>query len=622
MQYELLVSLAMRILIILFTLTLLSTPQFGAEVVTVTVSPDVERSIGGVSEFSRKQFVTVHESFGSTDMDNADARFLNEELEVSYGRDGGLISWQAGQTSADPSNGEMPDLQQIKEMALEYRKQYAGERMNGEFTREVVLCTHPELMHPMPENDHAEWGPRSNEAIAEYTAQMLKHYWNDDDRPIYLEVLNEPFVKAKKIGTTVDALSEQHNVVAERVRELNPNVQVGGYAAAWVEVEARNFEHWNNWQKRFMDIAGENMDFFSYHIYDGVNVMGEGRNRTGSNSEALMDLIDSYSFIKFGVAKPQMITEFGKIPEGNMGNMTYSSKRSAEMLYSFNGQLMTFMDHPDRLLKVVPFILGKAMWTYKPDREGDDANPFLLWRMKADGSFVETELSMFYKYWKGVEGEWRASSSSNPDVRVHLLADGDRLLLALTNLDDSAKTIQLDGLKKVKVFKVSLRTLETHGEEPSLAESELKGIPSQLELAAGQSSLLILDTKKKVKARRKIVENRVYATEYLKDIVANEPLNFEFLDTPTGEGTVCVRLSPGRTNEKAVLPSSIKLNGHPLEIASNWAGDDQAGRSNFFGMIEFAAPIEYLKPRNTVEVVYPDSGGKVACVVLQVNLAE
>lgn len=612
----------MRILSILFCLAIPTATMLRAERVTVTVSPDVERNIGGVSEFSRKQFVTAHESFGSTDMDNADARYLNDELEVSYGRDGGLISWQAEQTPADPSNGEMPDLQQIKKMALEYRKEYAGERMQGEFTREVVLCTHPELMHPMLENDHAEWGPRSNEAVAEYTAQLLKHYWNDDERPLYLEVLNEPFVKAKKMGTTIDALSEQHNVVAERVRELNPDVMVGGYAAAWVEVEARNFDHWNNWQKRFMDIAGENMDFFSYHIYDGVNVMGEGRNRTGSNSEALLDLIDSYSFIKFGEAKPQMITEYGKIPEGNMGNMTYSSKRSAEMLYSFNGQLMTFMDHPDRLLKVIPFILGKAMWTYSADREGDDANPFLLWRMKADGSFVETELSLFYRYWKGVQGEWRASRSSNPDVRVHLLADGDRLLLAVTNLDDSAKTVELDGFKKVKVSKVSLRTLTTHGDEPVLAESELSKIPSELELAAGQSSLLVLETKKKVKARRKIVENRVYATEYLKDIVANETLSFEFLNTPTGQGSVFVRMSPGRANENAVLPDSIKLNGHPLKIPSNWAGDDQAGRSNFFGAIEFEAPIEYLKSRNTVDVVYPDSGGKVACVVLQVNLVE
>ena len=34
---------------------------------------------------------------------------------------------------------------------------------------------------------------------------------------------------------------------------------VGGYSAAWVG-ESRNFAHYS-WQKRFMDIAGENMDF-------------------------------------------------------------------------------------------------------------------------------------------------------------------------------------------------------------------------------------------------------------------------------------------------------------------------------------------------------------------------
>ena len=53
----------------------------------------------------------------------------------------------------------------------------------------------------------------------------------------------------------------------------------------------------------FMDVAGANMDFFSFHIYDGVNVKGTPRNRTGGNPEAIIDLIDTYSHIQFGAAK-------------------------------------------------------------------------------------------------------------------------------------------------------------------------------------------------------------------------------------------------------------------------------------------------------------------------------
>ncbi|MEM9236837.1 MAG: beta-agarase, partial [Verrucomicrobiota bacterium] len=418
-------------------LSLLFTAVAVAEPVRVHVEPDVVRDIGGITAFDREQYITIHESPDSNDLSEADHRYILDELDAHYGRDGGFLSYQAGTVKADPNDPDMPDLADLKRRAKRFRNSL-GTRSEQEAAemRGTILCTHPELMHAMPKNKHAAWGPRTYEGVAEFTAQFLKHYFTDEDRPRTLEVFNEPFVKARKMGVTIEALAEQHNPVAKRVKELNPDVMVGGYSAAWVEVEARNFAHWNNWQRTFMDIAGENMDFFSYHIYDGVNVQGNPRDRTGSNSEAIMDLIDSYSHIKFGVAKPIMITEYGKIPEGNMGTLPYSAERSGNMLYALNGQHMTFMDHPDRLLRVIPFILGKALWTYDltEDPKPGEANPFLIWRKKADGSFAITDLELFYRFWKGVEGGWRVARSSNPDVRVQVLDDGKRLAVILCDL--------------------------------------------------------------------------------------------------------------------------------------------------------------------------------------------
>lgn len=595
------------------------------DVVEVDLAPDIVRSIGGVTEFNRDQFITVHESYGSKDMTEDELYHLEDVLDARYGRDGGFLSWQASQVRADPDNPDMPGVEHIIELAEVYRQQLEGQQKDNSYKMtEVVLCTHPELMHAMPDNTHATWGPRTYEGAAEFTAQLLKHYFDDSERPRYLEVFNEPFVKARKMGTTVEALSEQHNVVAKRVRELNPEVLVGGYSAAWVEVETRNFDHWNNWQKKFMDIAGENMDFFSYHIYDGVNVEGAPRDRTGSNSEAIMDLIDTYSHIKFGVAKPLMITEYGKIPEGNMNMLPYSAERSAAMLYSINGQHMTFMDHPDRLIKTVPFLLGKAMWTYtmKGPGEPGHANPFLLWRKTKEGDFVTTDLTLFYEFWKGVKGNWRASHSSNPDVRVQFLSDERQMIVALANLDRRAKTVKLSGLNNLATKAVKLRTLAVHEKQPSVKERSLNGIPEEIDLSPGMGAILFIDLEEPVITRFKVEEYRAYATDYLKDIVADEPIHFTFVDTPTGPGSAILRLSPGRELGKAVLPDSIKLNDHTLKLPDNWAGDDQAGRSNFFGMIEVLVPMDYLKSVNDIEIVYHDTGGKVACVVLQVNRLE
>ena len=607
----------------MFLTALAAIPVF-AELVEVNLDPSLVRNIGGIEEFDRSQFVTVHESFGSADMDEADIHYLEDVLEARYGRDGGFISWMAEDIPADAANPDMPDIGAVKEKLRKFRDETEAFRLVPRHMRDVVLCAHPELTHAISNNTFTAWGPRTYEAMAEFTAQLLKHGFSDEERPRYLEVFNEPFIKAGKIGTTVEAMSEQHNVVAKRVRELNPDVLVGGYSAAWIEVEDRNFGHWNDWQKTFMDIAGENMDFWSYHVYDGVNVMGSPRSRTGSNSEAIMDLIDTYSHIRFGVAKPIMITEYGKIPRGNMEGMPYSAERSGTLLYSAMGQLMTFMDHPDRLIKVIPFFLGKATWTYGMNNEHvpGQANPFLLWRMLEDGSFVETDLSLFYKFWKGVNGEWRESTSSNPDVRVHLLADGNRLNVLLMNIDTGTKTVALSGLEEIDAVSASLRTLHTDGSKPLLSERIMEGIPGSLELNKGDAVLLTINCANAVESKATVREARFYATEYLKDIEANRPIVFTFEGVTGGKGAAVLRLSPGRAQGREPLPDRVTFNGTDLEIPTNWAGDDQKGRKNFFGMVELPVPMELVQKKNTVEILYPDSGGKVAAVVLQVNTVE
>ncbi len=596
------------------------------EEVSVQLDPSTIRNIGGVTQFNRNQFITVHESFGSTDLNDDNLRYLEEVLEAEYGRDGGFISWMAKSLPADPSNPDMPDVSKISALFNDkFSDNYEGRRINPSNMRNVILCTHPEIMHGHANNTSTPWGPKSAEATAEYTAHLLKHGFTDEERPRFLEVYNEPFVKSKKIPTSIEAMSEQHNVVAKRVKELNPDVMVGGYSAAWVEFEHSDFNNWTNWQKKFMDIAGKNMDFWSYHIYDGVNVMGTPRSRTGSNSEAIMDIVDTYSHIKFGVAKPIMITEYGKIPQGSMNTLQYSEERSAGMLYSAMGQLITYMDHPDRLLRTVPFFLGKAAWTYGMNNNyvPGEANPYLLWRRLADGeTYVETDLMKFYYFWKGVAGEWRLSKSNNPDVRVHLLADGNKLNVILMNLDDAAKKVSLDGLQDLETESVSIRTLTTNGVRPILGEHPAEKAPLWLNMFAGDVVMIQMNLKTPPKTQKTVKEHRIYATDYLQEIQGNKEMNFTFNNVPEGKGTATLRLSPAREQGQQALPSSISINGKPLEIPSNWAGDDQKGRPMFYGMVEVEVPMEQLSKNSKVSLVYPDDGGRVASSVLQVNRIE
>lgn len=104
-----------------------------------------------------------------------------------------------------------------------------------------------------------------------------------------------------------------------------------------------------------------------------------------------------------------------------------------------------------------------------------------------------------------------------------------------------------------------------------------------------------------------------------KPIQANEPIEFTFRRVPTGQGDAMLRLSFGREHGTTRKPD-VRFNNQPLDMPDDWAGDDQLGRTTFFGMLEIAVPIDLIHRTNTISITFPDSGGKVACAVLQTNL--
>ncbi|MEM9252765.1 MAG: beta-agarase [Planctomycetota bacterium] len=598
-----------------------------ADPVTLTVDPSTVRSIGGITTLEREKYITIHASPGEPDLDDEKLRYIEEELEAHYGRDGGVQSAQLKATPAGPDNPDMPDIDYMREAGEASRAEMAKDphRYRPESMSEVVLCTHPEWMMGLPGNDFAEFGPRSPEAAAEFAAQFLKHFYTDETRPNYYEVFNEPFVKAKKMGTTAEEMARHHLVTARRIREVLPDddILIGGYSAAWAEVEGRDFGHWNDWQKMFMDVAGDEMDFFATHLYDGVNVKGTHAERTGGNVVAIMDLIDAYSYIKWGVAKPQVITEYGRLIQNDHDKAWPDRlRRESALLGSFNGMLMMYLDHPDRLIKTVPFILGFATWKYGADAESGPVDPpsdFLLYRWSGD-AHVTTGIELFYRFWKGINGERRVASTDDPDIRTHYFADGLRHTLVIHNMDSEPRTVALNGLDGLDLAKVTLRTLGSRDGAPLLGEQVLYGLPDEITIDPTEAAAVILDLREPFDADRTVLETRVYAENYLEEIEADRPIEFTYKNVPTGDGEAKLRLSIGRLPGSSLQPQAW-VNGTEVQVPADWAGSVQEGRPRFFGMIEVPVPAEVLAENTTVKLVFPDSGGKVASAVLQTNLA-
>ncbi|MEM7808665.1 MAG: beta-agarase [Planctomycetota bacterium] len=603
----------------LFTASVLTLSAIttAAEPAVVTIEPSVRRKIGGVTELDRKQFLTIHASARDGDLTEEEVRWLTDHLQVSYGRDGGVQTGMMSLVPSDPLNPDMPNVEWMRQRGAEViLERQADPTYVAEHWRDVVLCTHPEYMFAVPDNDFTSWGPRTHEAAAEFTAQHLKHFYTPEMRPKYLEVFNEPFIKIAKLGTTVEDVSQQHIVTARRIRELTPDVQVGGYSAAWMEVEARDFDHWNGWMKTFIDIAGAEMDFLSYHLYDGSNAGGVDANRTGSNSEAILDLMTTYPILALGEEKPLQITEHGRITTGGPGDSVgpYNPPRVAQLLGSVNSQVMTFMDHPDRITKTVPFLLTRAMWSYK-NNDFEQPYTFIMWRQAGENS-VLTEVPLWYELWRDVTGEYRWATTDDPDIRVQVFADDMRMYIALANLESEPREVSLDGLDDLPIARIRKRSLETDGDVASFAESTLLELPETMTLRPSEGVMLLVDFREAIGVRQELLQERYYADSYLHTIEANKPVPFTLSGIPTDAQNGILRVSIGRAKERSLSPT-VTVNGVELEAPTDWAGDDQVGRTDFFGMLEFPVPSEAIGETLNVELVFPDDGGRVATVVFE-----
>lgn len=134
------------------------------EPVALALDPTCIRDVGGVSRFRREQFITIHASPVDKEMGDQDLDFLLNELEVSYGREGGSRTWRRSQTPADPERPDFPDVDDIRRNGAEARKERRADgRYDPAHWREMILCTHPETFCPWVQEKSAPWGPSSFE---------------------------------------------------------------------------------------------------------------------------------------------------------------------------------------------------------------------------------------------------------------------------------------------------------------------------------------------------------------------------------------------------------------------------------------------------------------------------
>ncbi|MDZ8117790.1 Ig-like domain-containing protein [Pontiella agarivorans] len=603
--------------------------------VSVDINLDTRHEVGGVSELDRETYFVLHAGAGENTWDSEaqETAFLTEN-DVYLGRANGTLPWNLSQTTEDPSKPGWCNHADMLSRGNSARSNYASDTHahSLESRARKMMIGGQEGMYPNGQTNGNGFAIGSYEALADYYEQFLTDFYGSGGtdgapKPAMVEVLNEPFVKADELGTTRANISRLHTNVAAAIHHSHPDVLVGGYCAAHPQYEGSNFGHWEaNW-KTFIDIAGEHMDFFSLHLYDNpggsTNVL-EHQYRSGSNVEALLDMIEHYSMLTLGEIKPFNISEYGSLSVES--DVPYDPKNDWVDVRSYSTILMQLLERPDRMIQTIPFMMVQAEWGRSangypyPTRLLYDEDELLGSPKDKDGPFVFTERIKYWQLWNEVRGTRVDTISDDPDIQVDAYVDETNAFVIVSSLDHTGpQTVELNLFGTSRPFE-AVEVKHTYADTAGnvVLDHYVTNELAALTLPASSTAVINYQFSDPVVPEKTSVESKYYATTYLQPISAGVPIEFSITNVNVSAryGDAVLRLGAGRAHGLSLKPV-LTVNGAEVPVPDDWRGYDQATRDSFFGVLEIPVPYELLQSNNTVSVEFPDNGGHISSVALQ-----
>ena len=572
----------------------------------VDVFPKIERMIGGISSIDRTKYFNIHSN--PNDVENG--FYSNYNVSQS-----GRAFWSPGSAALRDTGevGVYPDP--ISEGSEELRE-----------VRRYIATDHPNKVYAEGLDPIA---------FADWTVEYFKNSVNPFSRPEYYEPMNEPFVHARDFyeepdwDSTAEArvkleMTQFFKQIGQKIHaapELD-NMKIIGYSAAYPSFEKNDFSIWNQNMKLFMDEAGDDMDAFSTHLYDGVNQIGQETKRSGSNIEAILDMIETYSYIKWGMIKPHAITEFGGIT-----NIEFDDLTNVQSLRSQNSMLFGLLERTDRIEIAIPFTTGKSTWhiteqnnyvpykavLYKPIPFGVPLDQVTGWEF--------TNRIYFYDLWKDLAGDRVLIRSDNSDVQVQAFVDSNKLYVALNNLDDFDQPINMNMNGNLPaISNIRIKSLTIHPDaDPDYTDQSFSTPLENYTLKKNETTLIEYTFSESIIFDNTIKSERYYSSTYLQPIQADQAINFNFNNVTTANsGHVTLAMSIGRKHNRSKSPI-VMVNGVTVPVPGNWKGYNQLDRDDFFGAIEIPVPINIIQKNNTISITFPDSDGHISSVVLTVE---
>ncbi|WP_158224620.1 Ig-like domain-containing protein [Agaribacterium haliotis] len=536
--------------------------------------------------------------------------------------------------------------------------------------------------------------------------------------PHYWEVVNEPDMQMNTTGpeghvNTWEALFDYHNAMADAVRaKLGDKApKVGGmtwglhdfhlgdatafgaprlkgealltafygadtpenkalkdrirdeiFAASPTMNDTDTGREWYQWDviwKQFLDVAGENMDFYSIHLYDWpLWSTAGGRVRTGSHSEAVMDLLEWYDDKMVpGPKKEVIVSEFGSVTGDyqKMGTVIDRSRMRWEKLKPFSQMQMQFLERPDYITMSLPFIVVKGAW-------GDlgKEQPYSQSLLDRDYSTCDSTADAYtnctwnfnasihwYELWRDIDGTRLDTFSSDRDIQVDAYVNnndknGENHLYVIINSMETVDTevdLSWAGISGNSIESISMRHLyldeaidtdnnTSNGTgKPIMAEAELASLPEFL--VVGADSTIVLDIEYASAINPAFNNNEAkFSAEPLAAAAphrvaaggSNVSAQVNGVSKPA-KGEAQLRVTGAfflsHFGADGVNRSSLTINGNEVTLDNDLRGEGQEGL--ILATLEFPFPVEYLAAdgNNSVEFSFLPAG-QLASMAIQV----
>mmetsp|Transcript_12418 Transcript_12418/g.37886 ORF Transcript_12418/g.37886 Transcript_12418/m.37886 type:complete len:946 (+) Transcript_12418:168-3005(+) len=609
----------MRILVLAFALTFaLLSCAHGA---SINVDFGCELSREGTTSFARSKFITFHLTALANDLNDEELATLNK-LGVSPGRRT-QGPFAAANFKSKPSDDEMRS-----DGARFLRRVKRTRDVKLYITRDRVVSDDwkifPDVRYDV-------------DAFKEHAVRYFRYFFDPGQnvpRPFYYEVMNEFDVKWSNFGNNaISTLSEGARLtkeVCQKVHSEFTDVHCGGPASAWPRLEVRNFFIWEERFVTFFKVAGNAIKFVSNHFYS-VH---------GHNIEAQFDLMNTFYKNNYGYVPTHVISEYGGIDRTWQPKTSsfvgisndYTAARDWVIIHATLGTFMNLIQRPQEIKKAIMFLTGRTEWNYQSG--GGNSYPWALLKKAGRDKFVWTHLKKVYDVLENVNGEFRRVFSTDPDVQVAAMTEGNRAYLLLNNLGRSSKQVDISYtsigsvsevvqrrvyLREGPLTSIDRKNNVRRGGVPIFEKTSLGSSPTSFQMLEEEMRIYEFLLSSPVKMSSKVERKLYYSQKMIVPIRANSGATFNFRGVQTGSGTAILRVAVSRSNERSNKPKMV-FNGVAVKHDASFAGPyPKIKYRMYFGVLEIPIPMTLVRSSNSVTLSYGETDGYISTVILQVD---